>query len=177
MNFLNIQLDFLTSALLKLSLQLIDLCATLADHNPRLGRENRDLNLVRRSLNFDARHASICQLASDCTTQHYVFMQLIGVCTISEPLRLPILDIAQTEANWMYFTSHLNLLAVVHDHRDVGRALANMVGAPTSARHEALKRRTLVGIDSLDDQIRRLHLEIILGVGCGRLDRARDFFS
>src|SRR5262249_30685400 len=104
-------------------------------------------------------------------------MQLIGVGSISEPLRLPILDIAQAKANWMYFTSHLNLLAVVHNHRDVGRALANTVGAAAGARHEALKRRTLIGVDGFDDQISWLHLEIVLGVGRRRLDRAGDLLG
>src|SRR3954465_1609681 len=177
MNLLNIQLDFLAGALLKLSLQLIDLRAALADHNPRLSSEDCDLDLVRRALDFNARYTGIRQLTCDCSTQHNVFVQLIGVRAISKPFRLPILDIAQTEANRMYFTSHLNLLAVVHDHRDVSRALANMISAATSARHEALERRALIGIDSLDDQISRLHLKIIFGVGCRRLNGSRNFLG
>ena len=58
-------------------------------------------------------------------------MQLFGVSPLGEPLRLPILDVAQPEPNRMYFTSHLNLLAVVDDDRDMARALANMIGAAT----------------------------------------------
>src|SRR3954469_10789502 len=103
MDLLNIQLDFFAGALLKLSLQLIDFRAALADHDTRLRSEDRNLDLVGRALDLNPRHAGIRQLTRDRGTQHNIFVQLIGIAAISEPLRLPILDIAQTEANRMYF--------------------------------------------------------------------------
>src|SRR5437773_1789165 len=173
-NLLDVQLDLLPSALLQRSLQIVNLRTTLADHDPRLGGEDRHLDLVRRALDLDPRDAGIRQLGGDRLAQLQILMELFDIIAVGEPLRLPVSDIPQAIAYRVNFPTHLNLLAVIDNHGDMRRALANAVGTASGARHKALESRPLVGENRLYDQIVRRHLEIVLGVRGRRLDRTRD---
>src|SRR5919202_6009274 len=58
-----------------------------------------------------------------------------------------------------------------NDHGDVARALQDLVDAAAGAGSPALQGAALVGRAGGDDQIVRVHVEVVLRVGHGRLDR------
>ena len=79
MNFDNVDLEFFAEAALKNLAELVDLLATLTDHDTNLGGVYRDFDAVCRALDFDAGHTSAFEALHDQTAELEVFVQLVSV--------------------------------------------------------------------------------------------------
>jgi hypothetical protein len=104
-NLNNIQADLFLGLALQHLPQVFHLLAAFANDNPWLGSMNRDGDLLTgRAFNLHMRNARRCQFFAHHFAQAQVFGQQISVgCLLSKPTRLPALNHAKSETNWVNF--------------------------------------------------------------------------
>jgi hypothetical protein len=66
----------------------------------------RDVDLVGRALELDARDTRAGELFHDHLANGKILMELLGVVPLGVPLGIPIADDAQSKTDRIYFTSH-----------------------------------------------------------------------
>jgi len=83
-----------------------DAFASLTDDHSRARREDDDLALVGRSLDFDPGDSRVLQVFLDGTLDSNVFMKPFRVALVLEPLRVPSLDDSEAESVRVNFLTH-----------------------------------------------------------------------
>src|SRR5439155_25739538 len=91
----------------QLAAQRVDLGAGLADHDAGPGRVDVDLDLVLVLADRDAGEAGVRQLALDVVADVDVLEQVVGELALVEPLRLPVVDVADSQYLGMNFLTHM----------------------------------------------------------------------
>ena len=86
--------------------QRVHLAAGLADHDAGPGRVDVDGDLVLVLADADVRQAGVAQLALDVLADLDVLEQVVGELALVEPVRLPVVDVADPESLWMNLLAH-----------------------------------------------------------------------
>ena len=149
--------------------QDLDVRAALADDDPRLGRVDRDRDVVDAALDLDAGHARVGQPPLDELADRDVLLDEGGVFLVRIPLRGPGARDTQAEAVRMDLATHSSGLLIRDDDRDVGLALVDRERPTLGPGLPALERRTLVGVGLDDDEVLGRQVVVVLGVGRGAL--------
>ena len=95
-----------------------------------------------------------------------VLVQVVRELALVEPVRLPVVDVADSQPLRIHFLSHSVLLYSFGVNVSV-RWLVRLrirVARPMRARAEALDGRALVGVDLFDDQVVADELVVVLRV-------------
>src|SRR5690606_10342802 len=106
LDLLDLEVDLLANFLLDELAQALDIGALLADHDSRLRREERHINLVRRTLKLDPGNTRPRELLHNQLTDRAIFVQQLSILLFREPFRFPVAGDAQAETDGMYFTTH-----------------------------------------------------------------------
>ena len=108
-HFLDVQCHIGQShTLAQLGAQRFDIFAFLADHHARTRGINRNLGILRRTLNDNLGNTGSCQLLLQIITYLDILEQHAGkILAIGIPLGSPVLLHAQPETDWMNFLSHI----------------------------------------------------------------------
>src|SRR6185312_14749127 len=91
---------------MQIAAQRVDLGARLADHDARPGRVDVDLDLVGVLADRDLRQARVGELADDVLADADVLGQVVGEVALVEPVRLPVVDVADAHRLGMNLLSH-----------------------------------------------------------------------
>src|SRR5665811_578673 len=83
----------------------VDFAARLADHDAGAGSVDVDRDLTA-TLDRDAGEAGVGEFAFDVGAQLEVLLEHVGETLLVEPVRLPVLDVADAEAAGMDLLSH-----------------------------------------------------------------------
>ena len=102
----NVDLDRLAGDLVQVTAQRINLNAGLADHDAGARGVDVDLNLVRVLADRDLRNAGVGQLIFDVRADRDVFGQVLSKVAFAEPVRLPIVDVADAHRLGVNLLSH-----------------------------------------------------------------------
>ena len=105
-DLLDLELDLLVRQLADVGAQRLDVRATLADDDPRLGRVDGDGDVVDATLDLDLADARVRQLARDQLADPHVLLEQRRVVAVGVPLRQPGLDDADPEAVRMDLVTH-----------------------------------------------------------------------
>jgi hypothetical protein len=76
------------------------------DHDPGPGRGDIDLDLAGALHDRDLGKAGVRQLVLDVLPDREVLVQVVGEVALVEPVRLPVVDVADPESLWMDLLSH-----------------------------------------------------------------------
>ena len=149
MHFLNVDEDFALGAFGQVALQLLDFGAFAADDDARARREDRDAELLTRTVHLNGADAGGLEPLGEAGLQIEVFLEKLGVVMLGIPARTPRLGHAKAEAVGMYFLTHpvpFPLLLVSHGEGDMSAAPLITIGTAHRRRTDALHARTLVHV-------------------------------
>src|SRR5262249_13333527 len=135
--------------------QLLDVLALLADDDAGAGRLDRDVDLLRRTLDLHAAHRSLGKPFAQELTHPEIGVDVHGELLLPRiPARRPVTGDPKTYAQRIDLLTHaLILLAVAHGDGDVAAALDDAGAAALGARGEPLEHRRDVDMNQRDFQL------------------------
>src|SRR5262249_24811801 len=147
----DVDLDRLAGHAVQIAAQRVDLGAGLADHDPRTGRVDVDLDLVGVLADRDVRQARVGALVLDVRANLDMLGEVVGEVALVEPVGLPVLDIAHAHRLGMDFLPHQYSLGVspivkwevrlrIGVARPMARGRKRLSVGPSSAVTNAMRR-------------------------------------
>src|SRR5438309_4193918 len=171
----DVHLDHLAGHLSEDLPELLDLRATLTDHDARFGRLDRHGDLVRRALDVDARDRRVAEPSADGVADPDVlFEEHRVVLLVREPLRVPRLRETEAEPDRMRFLTHYLASSLVETDFKMRHAVHLEIATTAAAVPHALHARALVRDGALHVQVLERQVEVVLCVGDGRPDDAAE---
>ena len=123
----------------------------------------------------DVGEPGVRELALDVLADRDVLEQVVGELALVEPVRLPVVDVADAEALGVDLLSHLVLRPQSsgrgQGHAEVAGPLVDPGRAAAGAGAPALQRRALVDADLGDPQVVGDEVVVVLGVGGGGVEQ------
>src|SRR5438270_8665220 len=104
--------DFLAGARGDVGLELVDLCAFAPDDDAGARGVDDELQPVGRALNVNVRDARAREAPLHVLLQLQVFQKEVAELLLREPVRMPVLVVAEAEAVGMNFLTHNFLLSL-----------------------------------------------------------------
>ncbi len=166
LDFLNLDLDLFGGQVFEALANLLDSLTLAPNDDAGLGSKDCHDNLAWIALDLDLRDARAFRFLVDEVADAEIFVQVFPVTALlGEPTRLPRTVDPQTEANRVYFSTHLLLLVFVQDNSYPGGTLDPWLVTATSTGFHTLHGDAFIGEDRLDKQIGTVQLVVVFRVG------------
>ena len=162
-DLLDLQLDLALRERADLLAQDLDVRAALADDDARLGRVDRDRDVVDAALDLDQADARVGEPLLDQLADRDVLLEEVGVFLVGVPLGGPGARDTRGGSRTGGPCVPCSGLPVLDDDGDVGHGLVDRERPTLGPRSPALDRRALVGV-----RLERRRGPRPTGCGCSR---------
>src|SRR5262249_42595460 len=130
---------------------------------PRTRGRDVDLDLSRALDDADLGQAGMRELVLDVPANRQVLVQVVRKVALVEPVRLPVVDVADPETLWMDLLSHSSVLRSQRPG-DVAGSLVDPSRAAQCPRPVPAQGGALIDVDVLDSQVVGNQVMVRLGV-------------